>query len=100
VEVRHTDLTVVVHGETDHELAALRCFLRRKPAYIGLLGSINKAAEHRRQLLAEGFPRKDVEKISAPIGIDIGAETPEEIAISIVAELIEVKRLGWPRKAP
>ncbi len=100
VEVRHADLTVVVHGETDHELAALRSFLRRRPAYIGLLGSRNKAAEHRRQLLAEGFPRKDVEKISTPIGIDIGAETPEEIAISIVAELIEARRLGWPRKAP
>lgn len=98
VEVRPSDLIAIVHGETDYELAALRSFLPRKPAYIGLLGSRNKAAEHKRQLLVEGFPGEEIEKISAPIGLVIGAETPEEIAISIVAELIEARRRGWPRK--
>jgi xanthine dehydrogenase accessory factor len=100
VIVKHSDFITIIHGETDYELAALRSFLPRKPAYIGLLGSRHKTAEHKRQLLVEGFPREEIEKISAPIGLNIGAETPEEIAISIVAELIDARRRGWPRKAP
>jgi xanthine dehydrogenase accessory factor len=94
VEVRPSDFVAIAHGETIHELAALRKMLPRKPAYLGLLGSRNKAAEHRRQLLAEGFSRDEVDTISAPIGLDIGAETPEEIAVSIIAELIIMRRRG------
>lgn len=94
VGVRPSDFVAVVHGETFYELAALRSMLRRRPAYIGLLGSRNKAAEHKRQLLAEGFDREEVEAINAPIGLDIGAETPEEIAVSIVAELVRARRRG------
>lgn len=92
VEVRPSDFVAVVHGETGYELAALRSVLRRRPAYIGLLGSRNKAAEHKKRLIGEGFSQEDVEAINAPIGIPIGAETPEEIAVSIVAELIRVRR--------
>lgn len=94
VEVRPSDFVAVVHGETSHELAALRTMLKRKPAYIGLLGSRNKAMEHRKQLLGEGFGREDIEAIHAPIGISIGAETPEEIAVSILAEIIQARRRG------
>jgi xanthine dehydrogenase accessory factor len=94
LEVKPSDFVAVVHGETGHELVALRNMLRRRPAYIGLLGSRNKAAEHKKQLAAEGFPREEVEAIHAPIGLSIGAETPEEIAVSIVAELIKARRLG------
>lgn len=94
VEVRPSDFVAIAHGETRHELAALRSMLRRRPAYIGLLGSRNKAAEHRRQLMAEGFSREETETIRTPIGLDIGAETPEEIAASIVAELIRARRRG------
>ena len=93
------DFVAIVHGETSHEIAALRRFLPLGLAYIGLLGSRNKAAEHKRQLIAEGFTEDEVEKIRAPIGLDIGAETPEEIAVSIVAELIEARRRGQPRTA-
>jgi len=100
IDVRPSDFVALVHGETGHEIAALRHFLPRKPAYIGLLGSGNKAAEHRRQLIEEGFPEEDVNAINAPIGIDIEAETPEEIAVSIVAEMIEARRRGRPRKVP
>ena len=94
VEVRPFDFVAIVHGETGSELAALRSMLRRGPAYIGLLGSRNKAAEHRGRLLAEGFKRDEVEAVRAPIGLDIGAETPEEIAVSIVSELIRARRRG------
>ena len=94
VEVRPSDFVAVVHGETDYELAALRSMLRRRPAYIGLLGSKNKAAEHKRQLMAEGFSKEEVEAVRAPIGLEIWAETPEEIAVSIVAELIKARHSG------
>ncbi len=100
VDVKPSDFVAVVHGETDHEIAALRRFLSLGSAYIGLLGSRNKAAKHKRQLIAEGFPEDEVEKIRAPIGLSIDAETPGEIAVSIVAELIEARRLGRPRTAP
>ena len=100
VDAKPSDFIAVVHGETDHEIAALRRFLPLGPAYIGLLGSRNKAAEHKRQLIAEGFTEDEMEKIRVPIGLSIGAETPEEIAVSIVAELIEARRRGRPRTAP
>ncbi|MFQ6053234.1 MAG: XdhC family protein [Candidatus Bathyarchaeia archaeon] len=99
VEVRPLDFVAIVHGETGHELAALRSMIPRKPAYIGLLGSRHKAAEHRRHLRAEGFSGEEVDAVRAPIGLDIGAETPEEIAVSIVAELIRARRRGPPRTA-
>jgi len=92
LEVRPSDFVAVVHGETPYELSALRYMIRRRPAYLGLLGSRNKAAEHRRQLLAEDFSGDEVDAIHTPIGLDIGAETPEEIAVSIIAELIRARR--------
>lgn len=94
VKARHSDFVAIVHGETDHEIPALKSMLRCGPAYIGLLGSMNKIAEHKRQLLEEGFDREELQAIRAPIGLEIGAETPEEIAVSIVAELIGVRRRG------
>jgi xanthine dehydrogenase accessory factor len=92
VAVRSFDLVAIVHGETDYELVALRSVLKRNPSYIGLLGSGNKAREHKKQLRAEGFNKDAVERIHAPIGLDIGAVTPEEIAVSILAELIKARR--------
>lgn len=92
VAVRPFDLVAIVHGETNYELVALRSVLKRNPSYIGLLGSGNKAREHKKQLRAEGFDKDAVERIRAPIGLDIGAVTPEEIAVSILAELIKARR--------
>ena len=94
VDVKPSDFVAVVHGETGYELCALRVMLQRRPAYIGLLGSRNKAAWHKKQLIDEGFSREEVKAIHAPIGLDIGAETPEEIAVSILAEIIKVQRLS------
>lgn len=90
--IRPSDYVAIVHGETLYELEALRAALRPQPAYIGLLGSVNKVNQHKEQLMGEGFSREEVEFISAPIGLPIGAETPEEIAVSIVAELIRKRR--------
>jgi xanthine dehydrogenase accessory factor len=92
VDIRQSDYVAMLHGETAFEIAGLRHAVKAKPAYIGLLGSGNKRKEHVKQLKSEGFDAEIVETIKGPIGHDISAETPEEIGISIVAELINKKR--------
>ena len=92
VDIRQSDYIAMLHGETGFELAGLRHAVKAKPAYIGLLGSGNKRKEHVKQLKSEGLDAEIVETIKGPIGHDISAETPEEIGISIVAELIQKKR--------
>ncbi len=92
VEIRPSDFVAVLHGETPFELAALRYAVKARPAYLGLLGSANKAKKHKDQLKSEGLDAKLLDALHAPIGLDIGAETPEEIGISIVAEMIATKR--------
>ncbi len=97
VEVRPSDFVAIVHGDERHELEALKRMLG-KTGYIGLLGSRGKAEAHKRRLIEMGFSEEDVRRIHAPIGLDIGATTPEEIAISIMAEIIRERRRG-PHKA-
>jgi xanthine dehydrogenase accessory factor len=92
VEIRSSDFVAVLHGETPFELAALRHAAKARPAYIGLLGSGNKAKKHKEQLKLEGLDAKVLDAMYAPIGLDINAETPEEIGVSIVAEMIKRKR--------
>ena len=92
VQIRPSDYVAMLHGETGFEIDGLRYAVRANPAYIGLLGSRNKRKEHVKQLKAEGLDAQAVEKIKGPIGLEIEAETPEEISISIVAEIIQQKR--------
>jgi len=61
--------------------------------YIGMIGSKKKSLEIKRRLVEGGISRERVEMTHTPIGIDIAAETPEEIAISILAEIIKFKRV-------
>jgi len=91
VRVRPSDYVVTLHGETGFELAGLRHALKEGPSFIGLLGSVNKAREHKRQLKDEGYDPSAVNAIKGPIGLDIGAETPWEIGVSIVAELVKAR---------
>jgi xanthine dehydrogenase accessory factor len=62
------------------------------PAYIGMVGSRRRVRSAFRALLDAGVPAERLARIHAPIGVDIGAETPEEIALSIAAELVAVRR--------
>lgn len=64
------------------------------PAYIGLVGSNTKARVIRERLMARGFSGEAVQDIHSPIGLDLGAETPEEIALSILAEILLVRNRG------
>lgn len=65
--------------------------LRTEAGYIGMIGSRRKISNIYNNLQKEGFTDKDFKRVHSPIGIDIGAETPEEIALSIVAELVKVR---------
>ena len=82
---------VVTRGHT-HDLDAMRALAARDLRYLGLIGSRAKVRRIWDMLLGEGVPRECLERIHAPIGLDIGAVTPSEISISIVAELIAVRR--------
>ena len=63
--------------------------LKTTAAYIGVVGSKSKIAAVNAQLLAAGFTSQDLARVTAPIGLPIGSETPEEIAVSIAAQLIQ-----------
>jgi len=83
-------LVIVTRGHI-HDKTVLEQCLGTKAKYIGMIGSRRKKAMIYEKLLEEGFTKSDLDRVHAPIGLDIGAETPEEIAVSIVAELIQVR---------
>jgi len=70
----------------------LNLALATKAKYIGMVGSRRKMATIRERLTAKGIPVERLDFVHSPIGLDIGAETPEVIALSIVAEIIAVRR--------
>ena len=69
-----------------------------KAKYIGMIGSKKKVREVKQRLLKKGVSRQQLDRVYAPIGIEIGAETPQEIAISILAEIIKVERTNSVRR--
>ena len=84
----------------DHPLdqACLEALVRKPSAYLGVIGSRRKAERFRQRLLAGGFTQAELERVVSPMGLPIHALTPEEIAVSIVAQLIEVRRRGGPKR--
>ena len=87
------DATYVVITTRGHlcDVDCLRNTLNRPHAYLGCIGSRRKIETVKNGLLEEGFSKAKMASIYAPIGFDIGAETPEEIAIAILAQIIGVK---------
>jgi xanthine dehydrogenase accessory factor len=79
-----------------NDTTALKNVLQSKAKYIGMIGSKRKVKKIKEQLIKEGVPKKTLNTVYTPIGLDIGAETPSEIAISIISEIIHVKRYGKP----
>ena len=72
--------------------AILSQLIQKDFKYIGMIGSLKKINTMKEDLQKEGIPEEAFSKLKAPIGLDIGAETPEEIAISIAAEIVAVKK--------
>ncbi len=91
-ELSPNDSVVIAHGEPEHDYAALKSVIKKKTAYVGLLGSRTKAAILTERLRSEGVNGAHVKALHIPLGLDIGAETPEEIGISILAEIIQSQR--------
>jgi xanthine dehydrogenase accessory factor len=84
-------VVIVTRGHR-HDLDALRSVVARDLRYVGLIGSRAKVARVYEALMAEGMDPERFTRVYAPIGLDLGAVTPQEIAVSIVAELIAVRR--------
>ncbi|MBQ3059926.1 MAG: XdhC family protein [Desulfovibrio sp.] len=87
-------LVIVTRGHL-YDREAVEQALHSPAAYIGMIGSTRKRDQIYRLLLEKGFTRDDLARIHSPIGLDIGAETPEEIAVSILAQCI-AHRHGAP----
>jgi xanthine dehydrogenase accessory factor len=84
-------IVIVTRGHRD-DMRVLRWAVETRARYVGMIGSKRKAIAITRELVKEGIPEHLFRRIHAPIGLDIGAITPEEIAVAITAELIAVRR--------
>ena len=71
--------------------------MRQSAGYIGMIGSVRKRDMLYQMLLDEGIPQARLVQVHSPIGLSIGSETPGEIAISIMAEIIQ-ERSRWSRE--
>lgn len=89
VGIKKNDYLVVMTRGHQADYEILRQALKTEATYIGCIGSRHKVALTRKRLLEEGFSEEDFNRIHTPIGLMIGAETPEEIAISVAAEMID-----------
>jgi len=89
-DINENSSVVIVTRGHENDRTVLAQALRTKADYIGMIGSRTKRDTIYRTLLEEGFSTEDLSRVHCPIGLDIGAQTPAEIAVSIVAELIAV----------
>ena len=108
VRLRHADFTaalqslrinssshvVIVTRGHRHDEMCLREVIARQPRYLGMIGSRRRTTTIREHLRREGLAAEPLHQVRAPIGLDIGAQTPEEIALAIMAEIVLVRRGG------
>lgn len=85
------DYVVIVTRGHLHDRHVLAQALRTRAGYVGMIGSRSKREAVYASLMEEGFTQADLDRVHSPIGLDIGAETPEEIGVSVVAELVAVR---------
>ncbi|MCM2284016.1 MAG: XdhC family protein [Desulfobacula sp.] len=86
-------ILIITRGHL-HDKTVLEKALSTPAAYIGMIGSVRKRNLIYKDLMDEGIPKERLESVYSPVGLDIHAETPEEIAVSIVAELIKARNPG------
>ena len=98
-----TDLAALIGSDvyavhTDHDAAdlvqALEALLPHEPRFIGLVGSRRHTGHHLEALRSKGVPEEVIARIQSPVGLDLGSTTPGEIALSILAGLVAVRRHG------
>jgi xanthine dehydrogenase accessory factor len=89
-----TYVVIVTRGH-QHDAEALRACIHRPLAYLGMIGSRRKVALLRQSFLDAGWATEaELDRVHAPVGLDLGAETVPEIAVSIAAELVAIRRRG------
>lgn len=91
IETDENSYVIIVTRGHKGDYQVLKNALKQKSAYIGMIGSRTKVAEVMNKLRQEGFAQEDLDRVYSPIGLSIFAETPEEIGISVVAEMIMVR---------
>jgi xanthine dehydrogenase accessory factor len=94
VPTENTYLVIVTRGHQEDE-NVLRWAVGTNARYIGMIGSKRKIRTIAENLNREGIDRERIDRVHMPIGLDIGAVTPEEIAVAIIAEAIQVRRVGF-----
>lgn len=91
-DASHQRSFVVIATQGQGDLDALKAALNAKTAYVAFVGSRRKYEALAEKLRAEGFEQSAIDAVQAPAGLDLGAVTPEEIALSILAQLIKDRR--------
>ncbi len=90
---KHCFLVSVTRGHAYDE-EAVAAALRQPCGFVGMIGSRRRVKTTLDRLVEAGIPRERTEDVHAPLGLDIGAETPQEIAVAIIAEIIRERRTG------
>jgi xanthine dehydrogenase accessory factor len=91
-----TSIVIITHGHV-YDLDALRAVVKSDARYIGVIGSKSKIKFCFNELMKEDIPKELLQRVHAPIGLNIGGETPAEIALAILAEIQAVK---YDKKVP
>jgi xanthine dehydrogenase accessory factor len=89
---------VATMGENDED--SLAAALALQPAYLAVVASRKRFSELRETLIARGLTATDLDKVHNPAGLDIGARLPEEVALSIFAQIVQLRRAEQPQPVP
>lgn len=90
-DIDESTYVVIVTRSHETDLKALKYVLNHSPAYVGMMGSGKKVRATFESLVGDGVSPSALEKVHAPIGLDIGSKTPKEVAISVLAEILKVR---------
>lgn len=88
----HDNVIILTRHHADED--TLRAVVNSRAGYVGMIGSKNRVGMVYKELIREGVPAEKLLKVHAPVGLDIGAVTPKEIALSILAEILMVRKGG------
>ena len=91
---RHCYVLSVTRGHAFDEEVVRTALKKRNGAFIGMIGSRRRVRATLERIAADGVPAAELNEVHAPLGVDLGAETPAEIAVSIIGEIIRERRTG------
>lgn len=94
LESSEDDYILVMTHSHDEDFGIVKNLLRKSYYYLGVIGSRRKSAEIRQRLTGEDFTSAEIERMTCPIGLDIGSHTPQEIAVAVAAQLIQLRNAG------